>query len=179
MSEQLVGDEEELVRAVCSPDGCDPEVGRISSQLMSGKNTSVSRSALVPLTDHWELFRKCVEKPPARKLEMIATITVSDLKKIAETHSKEYKVKPPRVIKVVVSPNDCWSPREGHAEIEGKLSQGLANAIIKQLQYYKPDNSKWRFDGEKLIPEKQPRKPLGCLFFFLQLAPLSRMLREV
>ena len=154
MSEQLVGDEEELVRAVCSPDGCDQEVNRITSLLMAGTNTSVSRTALVPLTDHWELFRRCVEKPPARKLEMIATITVSELKTIAEVHSKEYKVKPPRVIKVVVSPNDCWTPPEGHAEIEGKLRQSLANAIIKRMLYRKESGSKLGFDGEKLIERK-------------------------
>lgn len=154
MSEQLVGDEEELVRAVCSPDGYDPEVSVVSSQLMAGKNTSVSRTALVPLTDHWELFRKCVEKPPARKLEMIATITVPELRAIAEAHSKEYKVKPPRVIKVVVSPNDCWTPPEGHAEIDGKISQSLGTWIIRQMRYYKENGSKWALVDDKLVEEK-------------------------
>jgi len=154
MSEQLVGDEEELVRAVCSPDGCDPEAGQISSQLMAGTNTSVSRSALVPVTDHWELFRKCVEKAPARKLEMIATITVPELRSIAEAHSKEYKVKPPRVINVVVSPNDCWTPPEGHAEIEGKISQSLGTWIIRQMRYYKENGTKWGLVDDKLVEEK-------------------------
>lgn len=155
MSEEVVGDEEELVRAVCSPDGYDPEVGVVSSQLMAGKNTSVSRSSLVPLTDHWELFRKCVEKPPARKLEMIATITVPELRAVAEAHSKEYKVKPPRVIKVVVSPNDCWTPPEGHAEIEGKISQSLATWIIRKMVYYKENGTKWGLVDDKLVEKEQ------------------------
>lgn len=153
MSEQPVGDEENLLRAVCSPDGCDPKVGRISSQLMAGKHTSVSRAKLIPVSDHWELFRRCVEKPPARKLEMLATITVDELRATAEAHAKEYKTAK-REITVVVRPNNCWNPAEGHAEIEGKLSQGLANSIIKRMRYLKEDGSQWCFDGEKLIEHK-------------------------
>lgn len=148
MSEQLVGDEEELVRAVCSADMKDG--GRISSVLMTGKNTSVSRTKLIPLTDHWDLFRRCVEKPDVRNLEVIATVTIPELRAIAEAHAKEFKT-PKREIKVFVKPNSCWKPAEGHAEIEGKLSQGLANSIIKKMLYHKEDKSTWNFDGGKLV----------------------------
>ncbi len=150
MSEELVGEDEELVRAVCSPDGCDRDVGRISSVLMTGKNTSVSRTKCIPLTDHWEVFRRCVEKPDVRKLEMIATITIPDLRRMAKEHAEEFKT-PLREIKVVVKPNSCWKPPEGHAEIEGKISQGLANRIVKRMLYYKEDSSTWGFDGTKLV----------------------------
>lgn len=151
MSEQLVGDEEELVRAVCGADMKDND--RISSLLMTGKDTSVSRTKLIPLADHWDLFRRCVEKPDVRKLEMIATITIPELRSIAEEHSKEFKT-PKREIKVVVKPNSCWKPPEGHAEIEGKLSQGLAQRFIKRMLYHKENGSKWDFDGQKLVEQK-------------------------
>lgn len=85
MSEELVGEEEELVRAVCGADMKDN--GRISSLLMTGKDTSVSRSKLISVAYHWELFRRCVEKPDVRKLEMIATISIPDMRSTAEEHS--------------------------------------------------------------------------------------------
>ena len=153
MSDQLVGEEEELVRAVCSPDGYDRDAGRISSLLMTGKNTSVSRTKLIPLQDHWELFRRCVEKPDVRKLELCATITIPELRAIAEQHAKDYNI-PKREIKVVVKPNSCWKPPDGHAEIEGRLSQGLANTIIKKLHYLKEDGSLWTFDGVRLVAQE-------------------------
>lgn len=53
--------EEEIVRAVCT-DKWDGE--RLSPSLIVGQNLSVSRLAVIPLSDHWDLFRSYVEQAP-------------------------------------------------------------------------------------------------------------------
>jgi hypothetical protein len=60
---------EDIVRAVCT-DKWDGE--RLSPSLFVGANISVSRPAVIPLADHWDLFRQYVQKPPERWLERIA-----------------------------------------------------------------------------------------------------------
>ena len=62
---------EDIVRAVCT-DKWDGE--RVSPSLFVGENISVSRLAVVPLADHWDLFRQYVQKPPERWLERIAAL---------------------------------------------------------------------------------------------------------
>lgn len=139
---------EELVRAVCT-DKFDKDKGTISPSLMMGPDTSVSRTKVIPLNDHWELFRRCVQKPEKeRLLVMISTIDIDSLRSVAAVHDKEASTR--HDIKVVISPNECWTPREGHAEIKGKISRGLANKLIGKLIYWKEDRSSWDYDGSKL-----------------------------
>jgi hypothetical protein len=52
---------ENIARAICS-DKWDGE--RLSPSLFVGAGTSVSRLALIPLEEHWELFRSHVQRPP-------------------------------------------------------------------------------------------------------------------
>ena len=149
MSEVEVGEDEGLVRAVCT-DKYDKDIGTIAPSLMMGPDTSVSRTKLIQLSDHWDLFRRCVQKPEKeRLLEVIATIDLPKLRKIAADHDAVTNSK--HDIKVVVAPNDCWKPRDGHAEIKGRISRGLANKLIKELVYHKEDKSKWASDGDKLV----------------------------
>lgn len=148
-----VGESELLIRAVCT-DKYDKDKGTISPSLMMGPDTSVSRSPLIPLHDHWEIFQRCVQKPEKeRLLELIGTIGVSRLRKVTEEHDTAEGSK--HEVKVCVAPNDCWKPREGHAEIKGKRSRGLANKLIKELLYYKEDKSQWTYDGTKLVAKKE------------------------
>src|SRR5690606_14133596 len=98
-----VGEREVLVRAVCT-DKYDKDKGTIAPSLMMGPDTSVSRSPLIPLHDHWEIFRRCVQKPEKeRLLELIGTIGVSRLRKVAEEHDtaegSKHEVKPGIVIR--------------------------------------------------------------------------------
>jgi len=72
-----VGPEEDIARAICT-DKWDGE--RLSPSLFVGEGTSVSRLAMIPLVDHWDLFRLYVEQPPERRLEMIGEINVGRLK---------------------------------------------------------------------------------------------------
>lgn len=112
---------EDIVRAVCT-DKWDGQ--RLSPSLFSGENTSVSRLAIVPLADHWDLFRQYVEKPPERKLEKIAEINVGDLQVLGRTHDP--------AIELTVEPEPVdWN--HAHAVIPQRISRGLANRILSKL----------------------------------------------
>ena len=102
---------------------------RIASSLFTGENVSVSRLAVITLADHWDMFRRYLEKPPERRLELIGEINVGRLQKIGRDyqHSIELTVEP--------KPED-WNP--AHAEIPQKISRGLANRIIDALKRHHP-----------------------------------------
>lgn len=123
-----VGTEENIVRAICT-DKWDREAGRASPSLFKGPNTSVSRLALISLADHWDLFRRHVEDPPERRLEVIGEINVGRLQEIGGS----YEV--PVVLTVEPKPED-WNP--AHAEIPQKVTRGLANQIVRALELHFP-----------------------------------------
>jgi hypothetical protein len=120
--------EENIVRAVCT-DKWDGE--RLSPSLFVGHNISVSRLAVVPLADHWDLFREYVERPPERRLERIAEINIGRLQEIGRSRlpAVELTVEP--------KPED-WNP--AHAEIPQNISRGLANMILPELRLHQPPN---------------------------------------
>jgi hypothetical protein len=118
--------DEEIVRAICT-DKWDGE--RISPSAFIGPDTSVSRLAIIPLEEHWDLFRRGVEKPPERLLKRIAQISVGKLEAIGKTHN------PPVGIEVEPEPLD-WNP--AHAIIPGKRSRGLANRIRDCVTIHRP-----------------------------------------
>ena len=110
------------MRAVCS-DKWDGE--RLSPSVFVGEGLSVSRLALIPLSEHWSMFRDHVEDPPERRLEMITEINVGRLHEIGQTYAT------PTEITVEPKPDD-WNP--AHAEITQRLTRGLANAILPHLK---------------------------------------------
>jgi hypothetical protein len=57
--------DEDIVRAIFT-DKWDGD--RIAPSLFAGENVSVSRLAVVPLAEHWDMFRKHFEKPPSAGL---------------------------------------------------------------------------------------------------------------
>jgi len=120
---------EDIVRAICT-ESFDNE--RLSSSLFKGENTSVSRLAIIPLKEHWEMFRKHVAKPPQRQLLMIGEINVLRLQELGKTHET------PHALTVEPRPED-WNP--AHAEIPQKISRGLANKINSALKLHHPPNS--------------------------------------
>ena len=71
--------DEDIVRAIFTDkwDGT-----RIAPSLFKGQNVSVSRLAVITLADHWDMFRRYLEKPPERRLELIGEINVARLQKI-------------------------------------------------------------------------------------------------
>ena len=117
--------EEDIVRAVCA-DKWDGE--RLAPSLFVGENLSVSRLALLPLADHWDLFRAYVEKPPERRLEIIAEINVGRLQTIGRTYT-------PAVHLTVEAKPEPWNP--GHAEIPQRITRGLANKILPELTLHR------------------------------------------
>jgi len=117
---------EDIVRAVCT-DKWDGE--RLSPSLFVGERISVSRLALVSLRDHWDLFRQYVEKPPERRLELIAEINVGRLQELGRSHT-------PGVQLTVEPKPETWNP--AHAEIPQRISRGLANRILPVLKCHHP-----------------------------------------
>ena len=118
--------DEDIVRAVCT-DKWDGD--RLAPSLFVGANISVSRLAIVSLADQWDLFRQYVEKPPERRLELIAEINVGRLQEIGGSHN------PPLALTVVPKPEQ-WNP--AHAEIPQKITRGLANKILVELKIHRP-----------------------------------------
>lgn len=112
------------MRAICSPTHFDSVENRISPSLFKGPNTSVSRLAVISLAEHWDLFRRHLQKPP-RRLEFIGEIMVGRLQEIGKNYAASRTE-----ITVEQAPED-WNP--AHAEIPQKLSGGLANEIIRAL----------------------------------------------
>jgi hypothetical protein len=118
--------DEDIVRAVCT-DKWDGE--RLSPSLFVGQNISVSRLAVVPLADHWDLFRDYVERPPERRLERIAEINVGRLQEIGRSRNP--------AVELTVEPKpEEWSP--AHAEIPQNITRGLANKILPELKLHQP-----------------------------------------
>lgn len=140
--------EERMVRAVCT-DKYDKAKGRISPSLMMGPDTSVSRLHVIPLTDHWELFRSHVQKPPERMLELLGVIGVGELQALGAEHI------PARDIVVEVSPDARWNPAEGHAEIKGTLTRGLANKVVQAMRYVQADGTRLRYTGSVMVAAAQ------------------------
>ena len=119
-----VSSDEDIVRAVCSDkwDGV-----RLSPSLFVGEGTSVSRLALASLEEHWEMFSKHVQKPPERRLELIAEINVGKLQEVGLVNN------PPFHLTVEPKPEE-WN--RAHAEIPQKVTRGLANKILEQLRLH-------------------------------------------
>lgn len=118
---------ENIVRAICS-DKWDGE--RLAPSLFVGAGISVSRLALIPLEDHWDLFRAYVQDPPQRTLEMIGELNVGQLQNIGRTYAI------PAELTVEPKPED-WN--RAHAEIPQKISRGLANQILPALRLHRSE----------------------------------------
>jgi hypothetical protein len=121
-----VDPQENVVRAICT-DKWDGE--RLSPSLFAGKDVSVSRLAIVPLEDHWDLFRRNIERPPERHLELIGEINVGRL----QTIGLEYRNR----TELTVEPDPVeWNP--AHAVIPQSVSKGLGRQINENLTLHSP-----------------------------------------
>ena len=124
-----VAPNEDIVRAILTEkwDG-----QRASPSLFRGENVSVSRLALVPLADHWDIFRMRLENPPERRLERIGEINVGQLQQIG----RDYKDS----IELTVEPKpEDWN--RAHAEIPQKITKGLSRKIVNALTLRSPSAS--------------------------------------
>ena len=118
--------DEDILRAIFT-DKWDGE--RIAPSLFAGVNVSVSRLALISLSEHWDIFRKHLEKPPERRLELIGEINVGKLQELGLGYQ------PP--INLTVEPKaEDWN--RAHAEIPQKITRGLATRIVKTLKRHRP-----------------------------------------
>jgi hypothetical protein len=117
--------DEDIVRAIFTDkwDGT-----RIAPSLFTGANVSVSRLAVIPLSEHWDMFRKHLERPPERRLERIGEVNVGRLQRIGLGYKK------PIDLTVEAKPKD-WNP--AHAEIPQRITRGLANQIVNTLKLHR------------------------------------------
>ena len=76
-----IGPHEDIVRAICTEKWDGAEM-RAAPGLFKGCNVSVSRLAVIPLSEHWNMFRIRFENPPERRLERIGEINVGHLQEI-------------------------------------------------------------------------------------------------
>lgn len=127
MKGDRVQPDEQIAKAICL-DKYDPATGEISPSLFKGSGSSVSRLAICDLTDTWVLFRSRVERPPDRTLERIGTIQVGDLEKIG----REFRDNPTDLTVIEVPLEEYPS----HAEIPEKISRGLSNVLVRNLQVH-------------------------------------------
>ena len=118
--------DEDIVRAIFT-DKWDGE--RIAPSLFAGENVSVSRLAVVALAEHWDMFRKHLEKPPERRLERIGEINVGRLQRIGRDYKKSIDL-------IVEAKPEDWNP--AHAEIRQRITRGLANQIVNALKLHQP-----------------------------------------
>ncbi len=121
-----LGAEEDIVRAICTDkwDGT-----RAAPSLFTGQDVSVSRLAIIPLSEHWDMFRIHLEKPPERQLERIGEINVGRLQRIGWDYKKSID------LTIEAKPED-WNP--AHAEIPQRITRGLANQIVNTLELHQP-----------------------------------------
>ena len=121
-----VAADEDIVRAICTDkwDGT-----RAAPSLFTGQDVSVSRLAIIPLFEHWDMFRNHLEKPPERRLERIGEINVGRLQRIGRDYKKSVD------LTVEAKPED-WNP--AHAEIPQRITRGLANQIVSALELHQP-----------------------------------------
>jgi len=118
--------DEDIVRAIFTDkwDGT-----RIAPSLFTGTNVSVSRLAVIPLSEQWDMFRKHLEKPPERRLERIGEINVGRLQRIGRDYKKSIDL-------IVEAKPEDWNP--AHAEIPQRITRGLANQIVNALKLHQP-----------------------------------------
>ena len=121
-----IAPEEDVVRAICT-DKWDGQ--RLAPSLFTGENTSVSRLSVVPLAEHWDMFRQHVQRPPERLLALIGEINVGHLQGIGRTYRQ------PANLTVEPDPLE-WNP--GHAVIPQNITRGLATQIIRALELHEP-----------------------------------------
>lgn len=119
---------EDIAKAVCL-DKFDPLTGQVSASLFKDKGCSVSRLAICPLEETWELFRQRVEKPPLRSLQRIGVINVGKLQEIGNAYEKN-----PTSLTVEAVPLEGYP---SHAEIPQKITRGLSNEIVRNLLIHK------------------------------------------
>lgn len=128
MSMHSVRPEERIARAIMAPEW-DERQNRISPSAFTAENLSVNRLAIFPLSLTSQIFLRDFNKPP-RDAVLAAVISVSKI----EQAGKAWKSKPTS-LSVTSAPR---AGNEAHAEVVGRITRGLANQIIQELEQRHP-----------------------------------------
>ena len=116
-----------IARAICTEkwDG----TRAAPSGFYAGWGVSVSRLAVIPLAEHWDMLPNVVRKPArAPTGSRIGEINVGRLQQIHDY--------PRRSELTVESKPEDWNP--AHAEIPQRITRGLANKIVDALKLHQP-----------------------------------------
>ena len=113
---------EEIVRAICS-DKFDGE--RASPSAFTGDNVSVSRLAILPIQDLWQILAEEAANPPERILMCLGKTTVGDVLAVGAESV------PRCTLNVHADPTDT---NPAHAEIRPKITRGQANRLLKRTE---------------------------------------------
>lgn len=126
MTHPEVSCEENVVRAIHSA-WWDVQMNRKFSSIFKGENISVSRLSILSLSELLNIFHAQLDSSPNGAIIGVGEINVGRLKAIGG----EYE--PPTDLTVEIAP---LTENPAHAEIPQKISKGLANKIIKELDFH-------------------------------------------
>lgn len=140
MERPEVSDEENIVRAIHQA-WWDMNEGRRSSSVFKGTNISVSRLSILALESLFLIFHDQLDSSPNGIIVGAGEINVGRLREIGNEFANNVSIK---VIEAPLENNPA------HAEVPQKISRGLANKIISELQFHS--------DGSMRIEQtKEPR----------------------
>lgn len=122
----ILGGGEAIVRAICS-DKFDGE--RVSPSAFVGDNVSVSRLAILPIEDLWQILAEEAASPPERILMRLGKTTVGDVITVG------VESEPRCELNVHADPTET---NPAHAEIRPKLTRGQANRLLKRTELIAP-----------------------------------------
>jgi len=139
--------EEQVVRAVCT-EHYDSDSGRISPSLYEGKETSVSRLAVIPLAGQWPTLAATVQKLPGRRLEKLGELGVGQIEDIGANYTQNGN----QAAVTLTVVNDQTPQNPAHAIIPEKITKGLSRVLRQATVIHDPPAG---FDPER-IPRAVP-----------------------
>jgi hypothetical protein len=117
--------DENVLRAIYTAHW-DGRKNRLSSSLFKGSGISVSRLAVLGMTELFEIFHKELDSPPKNRFVVGGgEINIGQLQEIGRTYEQL-----PTELTVEEDPTDI---NPAHAEIPESISKGLALVIAKAL----------------------------------------------
>lgn len=130
MTRPHVSAEENIVRAIHSAH-FDFQTGHKSSLIFKGENLSVSRLTILSLAELFAIFHKQLDSSPNGMIVGAGEINVGALQELGRSHIN------PTYLTVEEAP---IPDNQAHAEIPQKISKGLANTIIRELELHLDKN---------------------------------------
>lgn len=124
--------EENILRAILTAHR-DERNSRLSSTLFKGRNTSVSRLAILGIRELFAVFHRDLDSPPKSLVVGGGEINIGRLQEIGQGFQPN-----PAALTVEEAPIET---NPAHAEIPENVSRGLALEIIRSLTIHRDPTS--------------------------------------